>query len=251
MAINIDLEGPYFDTYPRCKGILSQISFSYLDLSCMSQLFMTALMYDLILTSCILKKACLKHSNERAKLFHHSSLQDKGTHGFLWLLRNIWPTIPDRKPGVPDHHYSCLRRLDIFVWPSSISFLVVQGRNLKTGIAEARKYTVVRRYLEANNTDMRLVLHEQQQKNIQFKSRDMPCLTFLVLMRNYLTFPKCDQARPLTLLAFSQICRKMLFCCFQMLGEISDMAVCMAHGHQGVLILSHLFGLCMRKRIMF
>lgn len=125
--INIDLEGPYLDMYTRSKGILSEISFSYLDLNCMSQLFMTALMYDLILTPCILKKACLKHSIERAKLFHHRSLWDKGTHGFLWLLRNIWPTIPDRKPGVPDHHYSCLRRLDIFVWPSPISFRCGSG----------------------------------------------------------------------------------------------------------------------------
>lgn len=148
--ISIALEGSYFDMYTRSKGILSEISFSYLDLKCMSQLFMTILMYDLILTSCILKKARLKHSNERANLFHHHSLWDKGTHGFLWLLKNIWPTIPDRKPGVPDYHYSWegwtfLSDLLLFL------FLVLQGRTLKTEIAETRKYIFVRSYLESNN----------------------------------------------------------------------------------------------------
>lgn len=128
--INIALEGILFwYMHTRSKGILSEISFSCSDLKCVSQLFMTTMTYDLILTSCILKKACLKHSNERANLFHHHSLWDKGTHGFLWLLRNIWPTIPDRKPGVPDYHYSCLRRLDIFVWPSAISFPCGWGEN--------------------------------------------------------------------------------------------------------------------------
>lgn len=71
--INLILEGTSLDICSRSKGILSEISFSYLDLICMSQLFMTTLMYDLILTSCILK-ACLKHSNERANLFHHHTL---------------------------------------------------------------------------------------------------------------------------------------------------------------------------------
>lgn len=72
--INIALEGTFFDMNTRNKGILSEISFSYLDLNCVSQLFMTVLMYDLILISCILKKALLKHSNERASLLHHRSL---------------------------------------------------------------------------------------------------------------------------------------------------------------------------------
>lgn len=122
--INVTLDGTYLDMYSRSKGVLSDISFSYLDLVCMSQLFMTTLMYDLILTSCILK-ACFKHRNEKANLFHHHTLRQRNTWIFvvdLLMLRHIWPTIPDWKPCMPDYYYSCLRRLDIFVWPSAISF---------------------------------------------------------------------------------------------------------------------------------
>lgn len=41
--INIALGETYFDMYTRSRGILSEILFSFLDLSCMSQLLMSTL----------------------------------------------------------------------------------------------------------------------------------------------------------------------------------------------------------------
>lgn len=41
--INIALGETYFDMYTRSRGILSEVSFSFLDQSCMCQLFMSTL----------------------------------------------------------------------------------------------------------------------------------------------------------------------------------------------------------------
>lgn len=150
--INVSLDGTCLDMYLKKQGNSVKHFIFIPGFICMPQLFMTILMYDLILTSCILK-ACLKHRNEKATLFHHHTLRQRNTCIFVvdfLMLRHIWPTIPDRKPCMPDYYYSCLRKLDIFVWPAISFHCGSLWRTLKAGIAETGKYTL-RSYLESNN----------------------------------------------------------------------------------------------------